>query len=334
MRIALFFCFMLSISGCASISSAPHVAFDEAEPNAGRKFSDDELRPREIPETVATSAAIKETGNHQVVLTYDNHPSGASREIRATARQTYLYAQLATNAYDEDDKFKLPNVDGPFNPNVSWSGFGARYFKIAGANGEAKCVIAFRGTDFFYPNDWIFGNLLNTQYKQGLAYFDELRQGKECRAADGRELPIAVVGHSLGGAIATYISLRRELAPSFVFNTSPRLTRGSAILNERIAVSQYAEVLASLRHVFILAGGTYTTINCKKGGPIGRHSIRPLAECLTAIAASDPEKDGAQDPAVISANANGIKYEGQILQGRSAAKATADAGGSGRFVSR
>lgn len=307
------------VSGCAS---RPEVPLENELIGATIDVPPSNLQSSTLTDEEKSASALQDKNEPEdggrsrpISLTYDKHPSGAALEIRATARQSFLYAQLATNAYNESDSFKLLDVEGPFDIERHWSGFGAQYYKIANPTGGRRCVIAFRGTDFFQPVDWVFGNLLNIQYKRGLRYFDTLRASSQCGDNSGQPREIAVVGHSLGGAIATYISLRRNSAPAFMFNTSPRLTRGKAIVNERVAVSQYSEVLAVLRHVTILAGGTYTTINCRKGNPIGRHAIRPLAECLTAIAASDAVTRNDEDIALLSARENGITFEGPLLEG-------------------
>ncbi len=163
------------------------------------------------------------------------------------------------------------------------SGFAARTYRVSKPNEEAYTVIAYRGTNFFQWRDWFHGNLFDAQYRQGLSHFLSIRS----QVPAGTR--IVVVGHSLGGAIATYVSLRAENAPAYIFNSSPRLTRGPAIANPRVAVSQYGEVLVALRKPFINAGGVYTTINCTNGGPFSRHTQRYLADCLTHIAAwEDP----------------------------------------------
>jgi pimeloyl-ACP methyl ester carboxylesterase len=121
---------------------------------------------------------------------------------------------------------------------------------------------------------------------------------------------MVVVGHSLGGAIAAYISLRRANVAAYMFNTSIRTTRGdNPQVNARYAVSQYGEILVALRRLWINPGGTYTVINCNDGSSLDRHDIRPLAECLTSIAAWNPMSGAAE-----SLVANHLPAKHQIFE--------------------
>jgi hypothetical protein len=106
-----------------------------------------------------------------------------------------------------------------------------------------------------------------------------------------------VTGHSLGGGIATYVSLCRPDVNSYVFNSSPRFSicrgaRGPA--GNRESVVEYGEFLKAAR----IFGGSpdqlYTSIGCIHGNAFRQHKMRPLAECLTRIAAID------RDPAAIA----------------------------------
>ena len=257
------------------------------------------------------SPALKENLNGRVTLDDCGHPSGACRQIRETARESYLFAQIATNAYNESSDFELgPRVKGPLNKSIDdKTGFGAQLYYLNTDAGERACVIAYRGTDFFSLQDWVFGNLFDVQYQQGLDYYKKIRESERQKSEPCTQF--YVVGHSLGGAIATHVSLWEADVAAFIFNNSPRLRRGP-ITNKRVAVSQYGEVLAVLRRPFINAGGTYTMINCKKGNPISRHAMRPLAECLTEIAAADSTLDQL-GMARASAELNLLKPDRRIL---------------------
>lgn len=234
-----------------------------------------------------------------VRLTYDTHPSGAALEVRKSAVDSWLYAQLATNAYagskdndkDQDFEYKLPSYVSEYQSIVeSESGYAARTYIIKKPFQKPYVVLAFRGTQFFSLRDWVFGNTIsNTQYEEGVSH------AKRLKAELPAHMPLVVVGHSLGGAIATYVSLRIEGATAYGFNASHRVNRGkNPVENDRFFISQYGEIAVLFRRPFINSSGLYTTINyIKKGqrGPLARHKIRDLADCLTKIAASDKDQD-------------------------------------------
>ncbi|MHA3770471.1 lipase family protein [Verrucomicrobiota bacterium sgz303538] len=282
-RFAAFAAAILPLAGCASVSK-----------NSTAR-----------PKTVAGSESVERLdrkGWKRNQMTYDNHPSGASVEVRETARKTYLFAQLAQNAYGPFDakdgtpktkpdvvpkEYKLPSYVSERKPmeDDSRTGFAARIYDVRKPGSEPFVVVAFRGTNFTSWPDWVYGNLPvnDSQYKQGL---EVVRREK--RRNPGTRM--VVTGHSLGGAIATYVSLREPNVPAFGFNASHRLTAGLGLPNERYMVSQYGEIGVLFRRVFINASGTYTTINCVHGNALDRHTMTYLADCLTRIAAASGDQ--------------------------------------------
>jgi hypothetical protein len=236
-------------------------------------------------------------------LTGCDHPSGVCTEIRDVAQRSYLMAQLAQNAYADNDFRLLPNVRElkEFAIDDRKSGFGARVYEVSPLTEPAFLAIAFRGTNFEELHDWTRGNLTDAQYRQGQALFGDVRAKHP-----GRQL--VMTGHSLGAAIASYVSLREDNAPVFGFDPSTRFTRGLGKTNDREYVAQYGEVLKGLRLLTINSAGTYTVIDCNDGNFISRHSLRPLAECLTRIAALS----GAED-AKASVQLNEIPTAGRIF---------------------
>ena len=56
----------------------------------------------------AVIAGCTSTSITKKELTGCDHPSGWCKEIRDTAQESFIYAQMATNAYGEKAQFKLP----------------------------------------------------------------------------------------------------------------------------------------------------------------------------------------------------------------------------------
>jgi hypothetical protein len=236
--------------------------------------------------------------NHlsRVPMTSDAHPSRWAPEVRVEARTAWPYAQLAFNAYQrpgEPDRVMMGTgyqvIDR--EPNDA-NGFGFIVVEHTQPDGTVETIVAFRGTDFLTWQDWLSGNLGRAQNEAGLALVDRLRAN--CRTSCP---PITVTGHSLGGAIATHVSLHRPNVTAWVFNASPHFWRDrrwssfwpkQPETNERHSIVEHGEVLKMLRVFGREADQLYTSIGCtRRGLPIGDHDIDKLANCLTRIAAWD-----------------------------------------------
>ena len=239
----------------------------------------------------ATALALGLTGcahtqtNNPVTMTGCDHETGWSDQVRDTAGATWLYAQMAANAYAGPPPFDLgPGIREVERQDNDDIGFAYAIFEqTPAAGGPSSWTIAFRGTENHEKPlvDWFHGNLLGRQNPRGLAVYDALR------ARVGDE-PIAVTGHSLGGAIASYVSTCREGADTYVFNSSPRFRRcgGEWISNRRWSVVERGEALKAARVFLPEATQTYTSLNCTRtGGPISQHGMALLASCLTRLAA-------------------------------------------------
>lgn len=211
-------------------------------------------------------------------LTGCDHESGWCTEIREVAEESFLYAQLAANAYGDTPQFVLPDyvvLDSAVHD--ARTGFAAAIFTILAGDQPVRRVIAYRGTENL--RDWWYGNVLARQNQHGLRIYDAVRA--ETRAS----IPVDVTGHSLGGGLALHVSLRREGVPTYVFNSSPRFTRGEALNSPRISIAEHGEALKIGRVFAISPQQSHTVIGCTRGGPLRKHGQARLAVCLTEIAA-------------------------------------------------
>ena len=222
----------------------------------------------------------------KVPLTGRDHPSGWADQIRRTAAETFIFAQLATNAYDKPaTRYVLPETIKRIGfQRDDEIGFGYALYERKIGPDQRDLVLAFRGTDFAQPMDWACGNFVTCQNLRGLGLYRRIR-------TDHPGVPIHVVGHSLGGGIATYVSLHEPVAQSIAFNSSPRFNAPrNAVKNRRTSITEFGEILKAARLLGREADQLYMSIGCSHGGWIGDHYMRPLADCLTGIAAFESEE--------------------------------------------
>jgi hypothetical protein len=217
----------------------------------------------------------------KIPLTGSGHVSGWADQIRNTAAESYVYAQLSSNVYNEPPLFVIPSVTRLELVEDDGIGFGYGLYRQTNGNGPDDLIIAFRGTDFSQRDDWAYGNIVTLHNQRGLAVFRRIR-------AAHPGVPITVTGHSLGGGIATFVSLVEPVAQSVVFNSSPRFRAPrNAVVNKRTSIVEYGEVLKATRIFGREADQLYMSIGCTRGNPVRQHRMRLLAECLTGIAAFD-----------------------------------------------
>jgi len=242
---------------------------------------------RVILAAILAASLVACTHIQRVGLTDDGHPSRWHREVRDTARLTWDYAQMATYAYADDDRFLLgPDLVLRHDREDVGRGFAYSVFERRSGGRLVEIIIAYRGTQFEFPEIWAdiwYGTILAHQNRRGLEVYDLWR------AHVDRAIPISVTGHSLGGGIAAHVSLCRPNVDTYVFNSSPRFRRcGRYVFNRRYSVVEHGEPLKAARLFGGEATQTYTSIGCtNRAGPRPQHSMRRLAECLTRIAAWD-----------------------------------------------
>lgn len=229
-------------------------------------------------------------------------PGGWCDFTRAIAAQTYGYAMLSSNAYDDEDTYTRlgPRFEpvGIIPPEADEERAGLAYALFdeyatqVGPDGAIMRgarkgrVMAFRGTEFSGPTDIFRGSLQNDQIEQARRLF--LKEQARF-AADYPGLPMVTTGHSLGGALATQVSIENPGIRAYVFNVSPFYTGESSVGDaDRIAVAERGEFLRAFRRFRAPPAATSLVINCRPDAGAGaKHGVRALADCLSWIAAYD-----------------------------------------------
>lgn len=229
---------------------------------------------------------VAEYADHECKTTIALAVYRGGREWNACSRDaailTYEYAQMATNVYSDAKQFDLGSnfelLEGLVETD---SGLAYQVYRRVSEGGSGEVIISFRGTDFDTWQDWIFGNIGLRQRAEALTVFD--RVSREYGA-----LP-SVTGHSLGGALATQVSLCRDVHYSIVFDTSSRFSErfcGATYKNHNVSIVEYGEVNKLLRIFGREPSQRYLSLGClQRGNSIDQHSMGKLAACLTNIAA-------------------------------------------------
>lgn len=236
--------------------------------------------------------------------------AGWNAETRDLADRTWLYAQLAINAYEDYEAFILPG-DIVQRPSTGNDGIGYAYVIFDRFEGDrlAETIIAFRGTEPQFGRggaDVLLGNILGFQHDRGLgtaiAVYDQLQ------SLGYTQTEVSVTGHSLGGAIAHHVTDHAlddnggAVTRSIVFNNAPRLVGFDDETLDRIAAVERGDFVGPLRAIGSAPPELHYSIDCEPGFSPGRdHGMRQLAECLTWIAAYDTPQARlslAQNPVV------------------------------------
>lgn len=221
-------------------------------------------------------------------------PGGWCDFVRDAAARAWPYAMLSTQAYEDEDEYAV--LPAGFERRDAMmdreSGLAYvvydRFTMESDRRGElAARVIAFRGTDPGSVTDLFSGSLGTSQIELARKV---LAAERADMAEQGQgELPVEVTGHSLGGALATQLSVEDASLKAYTFNTSP-FVRGGVMMNDtqRLAVSEYGEFLRLLRRYQEPLAAEGVVINCNPTRSAGeKHGIRELSDCLIWIAAYD-----------------------------------------------
>lgn len=222
-------------------------------------------------------------------------PGGWCSFVRQAATQSYPYAMLSSNAYQDQDEYTVLPAGFAKREEADNDGSGLAYIVVDRFAKEARVgkpvarIIAFRGTESGSRSDLFSGNLGDGQRDGARAIYTLERAFLDANGM--ADVPIEVTGHSLGGALATQISIDNPDVKAFVFNTSP-LFSGDPMQNSgnRLAIAERGEFLRLLRRYREPAAANVVVINCSPTADVGsKHSIRKLADCLTWIAAYEDQ---------------------------------------------
>ncbi len=215
--------------------------------------------------------------------------------MRDAAVDAFPYAVASTNAYTgDDDLFARPGrvlqrlEHLPIAPEDADKGFSYEIFDqfAPGTSGDPQRkpiarILAFRGTDLKGLSDLFYGTLRNDQIELALRYFaaEKKRWGSDPQWV--------VTGHSLGGALATEVSVAHPEVRAYMFNTSPFYrseTKANAL--QRTVFNERGEVLRRFARSEEPPAANVFTINCEpRKNALFKHKVRPLADCITWIAA-------------------------------------------------
>ncbi len=231
-------------------------------------------------------------------------PGGWCDFVREAAVEAYPYAIAATQAYTGDDDLYIdlgahlrPIARSPIMESYLDKGFGYQLFEEFERSGDTvpkARILAFRGTDFDGLTDIFYGTLRNDQIDIAVRTFE----AEAARFDD--DVPWIVVGHSLGGALATEVSIKYPQVRAYMFNTSP-FYGGEDMQNDtrRTVFNERGEVLRRFAKFDAAPASDVFTVNCgPEKSALTKHKIKPLADCITWIAAY--EDKGAFE--IVSAN--------------------------------
>lgn len=204
------------------------------------------------------------------------------------AVDSFQYAPLAQNAYEIDHETYAQLPDGiTMRVLVPNDDIGLAYalFDRMENGLLTEVIIAFRGTEFGHYKDWRFGNIGTEQRMRGVQIYKVIRQ--QLDDAGWSDTPIAVTGHSLGGAIAAQVSLMVPGVKLRVFNASPHFTNiTDPPPSDRMAISERGELLQVIRRSKNFPGHDTFILDCNPGESLLiDHKMRPLGDCLIWIAA-------------------------------------------------
>lgn len=205
-------------------------------------------------------------------------PQNATANQIITAKNNWVYAAMSNNVYGDHIQISMPTEWFRVNSKSGNHGFYAETYIKKGKKGKiSEIVISYRGTQFWSPEDWAEGNIVNLQQGDAEEY-----AGEVIAKYNKLGVPIKFTGHSLGGALAQNVAnnLQRE---AVVFDTSPLNgfdygTSAKSIVN----IHEHAEVLVLMRNS--QPGDVVYNFVDELKGSIANHDMYPLAQGMKDLA--------------------------------------------------
>ncbi|MFM2058507.1 MAG: hypothetical protein RLY71_2892 [Pseudomonadota bacterium] len=280
---------VIILCGCADIKLVPfHDQYKKHEESTGVKYKSCDL------------------SHYQ-----DGGQSKYGYKYEVAAVLAFPYAMMASNAYDDVEQFEVPGwrrveryqSGMGLSADVyerSEKGLPAKFFSTSDksipieyqAKDRDAIAVVFRGTEFFKPNDWIFGNLniyWMGQFKDADQLIDKIVDKK-----NNKNRIIYAIGHSLGGALAIHVSLTHDHIYALGFDSSPRFFDTYSHENEKhtnggqFVIEEKGEVLQGIRRIWptMKVIDESVDFNFATGWSVFQHSMYNLARGLTIVAAA------------------------------------------------
>ena len=207
------------------------------------------------------------------------------------ANDTFVYALMSSNAYNDSTQFIIPNWKR-VQRLESLLGLEADVYEYQKEGKLERIVIAFRGTEASW-SDWVYGNLNWCFYGHLQGQYGDAEDVylKVSNIPKYNKIPIAVTCHSLGGGLAIHLSLLKDI-DAYVFNPSPRICVNGDKLdkqnnNKRVVISETGEILHGISNYsfnFQELSTDRGNIDLLEGGSVKEHNMYDLARALTKLA--------------------------------------------------